>query len=313
MLASIRRFITRSSLVKEPNFDGVHLSMVNRLGSVQHYYHFMMGFVVPLIHVWPEVLAKAAGRPIYVRSCAVMDPILNALKLEGLCILPLSTHTSLKENTDELCRTGRRLDYVSVLGYDTPTEYDRDVFWEVRVKLFDRLAVEIAAERVLLEPMFKGDGPRVLIIDRLPPDPFYKSEDCEVKGAGSERRSVENIVELAEIARSRFTSVATVTLEGRSLASQMALFSIADIIVAQHGAALANLLWARKGANVVEILSNGHIGSQLFPYFFSNLSAAMGLHHDVLHQPIDHGPVSVKDFAASMDALALSHPISTIN
>jgi hypothetical protein len=313
MLASTRRFLTRPSLVKEPNFDGVHLSVVKNPGSVQHYYHFMMGFVVPLIHVWPEVVSKAAGRPIYVRSCAVMDPILNTLKLEGLCILPLSTHSSLKENTDDLCRTGHQLDYVTVSAYDNPAEYDREVFSEVRAKLFDRLAVEIAAERVSLEPMFKGDGPRVLIIDRLPPDPFYKSEDCESKGGGSERRSVENIVKLTELARSRFTSVASVTLEGRSLASQMALFSMADIIVAQHGAALANLLWARKGANVVEILSTRHIGSQLVPYIFSNLSAVMGLHHDVLHQPIEHGPVSVKDFAASMDALALSHPISTIN
>ena len=63
MLASVRRFLTRPSLFKEPNFDGVHLSVVNHLGSVQHYYHFMMGFVVPLIHIWPEVVAKAAGRP----------------------------------------------------------------------------------------------------------------------------------------------------------------------------------------------------------------------------------------------------------
>ncbi|WP_270920484.1 glycosyltransferase 61 family protein [Parasedimentitalea psychrophila] len=269
----------------------------------------MMGFVVPLVHVWPEVVARAAGRPIYVRSCAVMDPILKALKLEGLCILPLSKHRSLKQNAKKLRKAGHRLDYVSVPGFDTPAEYDAEVFLEVRAKLFDQLAVEIAAERVLLEPMFKGDGPRVIIIDRLPPDPFYSSRDCESKGAGSERRSVENMSELADLARSRFTSVAVVTLEGRSLAYQMAMFSMADIIVAQHGAALANLLWARSGANVVEILSSRHIGHKFVPFFFSDLSAAMGLHHDVIHQPSDHGPVCVKDFAVLMDALAQSHDI----
>ena len=86
MIVSIRRLLSRLGLFKHPALDGVHLSM-NHIGSVQHYYHFMMGFVVPLIHIWPEVVAKAAGRPIYVRSCAVMDPILNTLRLEGLCIL----------------------------------------------------------------------------------------------------------------------------------------------------------------------------------------------------------------------------------
>ncbi|NRB20894.1 MAG: glycosyltransferase family 61 protein [Rhodobacteraceae bacterium] len=124
---------------------------------------------------------------------------------------------------------------------------------------------------------------------------------------GSERWSVENRGDLADLARSRFTSVAVITLEGRRLASQMALFSMADIIVAQHGAALANLLWARSGADVVEILSSVHIGSDLVPFYFSNLSAAMGLHHEVIHQPSDHGPVCVKDFAVLMDALAQSH------
>ncbi|MEP2715659.1 glycosyltransferase family 61 protein [Pseudophaeobacter sp.] len=306
MLVLLRRLLTRLGVLKQQPLDGVHLSLVNDHGSVQHFYHFMMGFMVPLVHIWPDVVAKSAGRPVFVRSCAVMDPILKALQLEGLQILPAPIHRSLGEKTDWRRKLGHRLDHVSTPGFDTPAKYDPAVFQAVRERLFDQLGPEIAAERDLLAPLFQGAGPKILIIDRLPPAAFYSSEASEVKGAGSERRSVENMGELADFARSRFDAVASVTLEGRSLAAQMALFSMADVIVAQHGAALANLLWAQKGAYTVEILAKEHETANLMPHYFSKLAAAMGLQHDFLQQTTDHGPVKVQDFAALMDALAPS-------
>lgn len=308
MRVKIRHGLTRLGVIKHPTYDGVHLSLLNQLGSVQHYYHFMMGFIIPLIKVWPDVVAKAAGRQIYVRSCAVMDPIIDELKLEGLCILAESTHKSLRDNAKTLRRVGHRLDYHSEAGFDTPAAYDPAMFFMVRAQLSDRLCAEIASERKALEPLFKASEPRVLIIDRLRADPFYRSEDSEAKSSGAQRRSVANMVELVALARSRHASVALLSLEGRSLSSQIALFSMVDIIVAQHGAALTNLLWARTGTNVIEILPDKLLESKLIPLFFSNLCTVMRLHHHVLNQPFNHGPADVGDFATILDSLLSKRP-----
>jgi hypothetical protein len=45
-----------------------------------------------------------------------------------------------------------------------------------------------------------------------------------------------------------------VTLEGRDYDAQRRLFHEADVIVAPHGAALTNLVWARAGTSVVELV-----------------------------------------------------------
>ncbi len=307
MFDRLRRTLSKRNPFKQPARVGLCVTLKNRNGSVQHYYHFMLGFVVPLVHAWPELKARAGGQPIYVRSCAVMDPVLAALRLEGLQVLPKEDFVAKRSEAINPTQDGPRLDHHEVLGYDRPANYDAKVFTEVRTKLFDRLGAEIAAERAALAPLFKGTGPKVLMIDRLPADPFYRSAQSEVKTAGSQRRSVANMAELADLARARFPSVAVVTLEGRSLASQMALFSMADIIVAQHGASLANLLWARPGAQVVEFLTDEYIKSDVFPLFFANLATAMGLSHDVVAQATDHSPVRAKDFEATLDRLALQY------
>jgi capsular polysaccharide biosynthesis protein len=43
-------------------------------------------------------------------------------------------------------------------------------------------------------------------------------------------------------------------IEKTSLAYQLNPFRQADIVVAQHGAALGNLVWARESIGVVEIV-----------------------------------------------------------
>ncbi|MEQ9506644.1 MAG: glycosyltransferase family 61 protein [Hyphomonas sp.] len=49
------------------------------------------------------------------------------------------------------------------------------------------------------------------------------------------------------------------TLSGRSVAEQAALFREADVIVAVHGAALANLVFSPPGQKVIELLPNNHL------------------------------------------------------
>jgi capsular polysaccharide biosynthesis protein len=68
-----------------------------------------------------------------------------------------------------------------------------------------------------------------------------------------------------------------VAMEGRPLDEQAAVFAAADVIVGVHGAALANLAFARPGTRVVEL-----VGANTLNWVFSPLSWAAGLEHDVL-------------------------------
>ncbi len=66
----------------------------------------------------------------------------------------------------------------------------------------------------------------------------------------------------------------------RSLREQISLFHEAEIVVAPHGAALANLLWCRPGTLVVELASECY-----FPPFYQNLAEFCGLRHAAVLSP----------------------------
>jgi len=69
----------------------------------------------------------------------------------------------------------------------------------------------------------------------------------------------------------------TVSMQGRSIDEQAAVFAAADVVVGVHGAALANLVFARKGTRVVEL-----IGANTLNWIFSPLSRTVGLEHDIV-------------------------------
>ena len=80
----------------------------------------------------------------------------------------------------------------------------------------------------------------------------------------------------------------SVTMGGRSVAEQIALFARAEMIVALHGASLANIVFCAPGTRLVEIFTHNHstpayaimAGAQDMPY--ASLTAEPG-------SPIDDG------------------------
>jgi capsular polysaccharide biosynthesis protein len=77
----------------------------------------------------------------------------------------------------------------------------------------------------------------------------------------------------------------TVTLGGRSLDEQVALFSRAEVVVAPHGGGLSNLVWCRPGTAVVELYADDYVN----PVFWG-LSELLGLrHHHVVGRPATPG------------------------
>jgi capsular polysaccharide biosynthesis protein len=89
-------------------------------------------------------------------------------------------------------------------------------------------------------------------------------------------------------------------LETVPLAEQAAWFGLTDILVAQHGAGLSNIIWMRHGTHVIEI--DPDTGSNTL---FSHLAPLFGVSYSRLRQDAGaFGPVPVQDLAALIAPLA---------
>ena len=217
---------------------GTHLSIKNQSGSVEHYYHFLLGFLLPIVHY--RYFESTDLGEIYVRSCGIMDPHIASLRMPGITILERKLHAelfSIKRND---------IDYVSIDGWDSPLcDFSGKI-----IRAIDKVLLLLELD-VKLDAYKSDDDFRLMIINRLQSNPFYLSEKCEIKTSGSDRRSLPNFEDL--VGSLSHLSPTVVSLEGLSLEEQIILFRTHDLIIAQHGAALANIIFCHRGTRVIEI------------------------------------------------------------
>jgi hypothetical protein len=165
------------------------------------------------------------------------------------------------------------------------------------VSLFDGRVIRDFTTRVrrgLGEP----DGPQseILVIDRASSNPYYASAATEVKTSGRERRSVSNMEEVARAlaAVGECRQVDAALLSPRE---QVQAFTTARVLVGQHGAGLANMVWMAPGSTVVEILPP--MGPKVLG-LFRQLAAACGHRYACVRQPERHGPVAADEVVAAV-------------
>jgi hypothetical protein len=117
----------------------------------------------------------------------------------------------------------------------------------------------------------------------------------------SGRRSVINEEETVALAQSHGFTV--VDDRPRSVVEQIGLFRSAEVIIAPHGAALANLTWCRPGTRVIELLPRSYQ-----PMYFRNLCTSLGLVHAAVRDPdargFGHWTQSASDFAVDLQVLS---------
>jgi hypothetical protein len=103
-----------------PPADHTILDIRSRDGSVDHYFHFLLGFLPPLLQ---HQEAHQPSRKILIRSCGPFDAHLADLRLRNTIIIP----------DPELRRlAGSGLyDVDRKFGYDTPKAYDRQILYQV--------------------------------------------------------------------------------------------------------------------------------------------------------------------------------------
>jgi hypothetical protein len=294
-----QRMVERTLLLDVPD---LHLTIRNHGGSVEHFHHFLLGFLVPLVCHARASWQNPRYRAILIRSCGPMDAIVRQLKSSRLQLLDKNAHREMGEGRSRLASifrgaafgSGERR-YMDLRGYDYPLVYNARVFAAAQRALNQILGTEIAAARTTLDQRFPKGAPRILAVDRGAADPFYLSASAEAKQAGSGRRSIPNYHEMVEAVSRELGFVLSLKLEGMQLAEQIALFSSVDMVIAQHGAALSNLIWARPGTAVVEVMPRSMPREIQDVGFFSNLAKCKQLHHRFVWQDGDHAPVDIAD------------------
>lgn len=280
--------------------DNWHVSVKHVPGSVEHFHHFLLGFFVPLIFQFSTKWERRVLGQVIIRSCDPMDRIIRELGDNRIKIIDRNLHRWIRNRRTRNAFgpqnnsnwSSSTLNFITLRGCDYPRTYNKRKFAQVRDALhtLDWVQSEI---RTTAENWARGDA-GILLIERDTGDPFYLSEWSEAKESGRERRSIANHQELWCRLRQNHQGCLNVRPEGLTLARQFALFSLADIIIAQHGAALANLIWAKPGVTVIEILPKNLRPDQKIFDLFGNLAGCMGLRYRRVLQEDKHGSVDVK-------------------
>lgn len=237
----------------------LHLTLHNKYGSSDHYYHFLLGQLLPLIYT--RYITKPNAPVIYVKSCGKMDTHINALNIPGVCIVSPKEHNKMRKKCEIEC--------LKVEGYDIiPGNRDKIL-----------ISKEILSAQFNLQNTIPIEN-KILLINRLPPCEYYTTHVKEKsRVSGAYRRSIPNFNEL--VGELSFLKPTVATLEDTTLESQAQLFNTHNIIVAQHGAALSNVIFCNPKTNIFEISPCRERCYQCL----TNLS--MGIYHRV-NQLDDH-------------------------
>jgi capsular polysaccharide biosynthesis protein len=130
---------------------------------------------------------------------------------------------------------------------------------------------------------------RVTLINRAPSLPFYLTE-AESRSSGADRRSIPNIADLAE-ALGGMVNLQLFEGEHLQAAEQVRAMSETTVLIGQHGAGLANMVWMAPGGVVVEILPK--ILGRNVRTLFRGLARSCGHTYVAVAQENGHAPVDI--------------------
>lgn len=237
-------------------------------GSVEHFYHFFFGYLLPVV-LYQE---KTGSMAFTVRDCGPMNDWFRLLRPD--------TDLEFMAPGVMLHRTvTHRQERVFLRGWDDPTRFHRKSLRQFSALMISRVGVDMKS--------VQGKSPVVTIIERRKSPSFYLESGSEVFASGTQYRSWPNIHKTYE-ALSSVANVSMVDSAELGPHDQVRTFSSTDILVAQHGAGLSNMVFMRPGASVIEIKPPLN---PIISHIYSNLASAMGLGYCSVDQADDHAPV----------------------
>lgn len=251
-------------------------------GSVQTFYHFLLGYFLP-VTLWLE---HARMRHIVLRDCGPMNCWFD--------LLPPDVEVEVVQPGVALAAvTGKWMRYRAIRGLDDPEHFDARRLRSARAAVLTRIG-----ERGQVTPN------RVVVVDRGSSDAFHRGPGSETEMSGSERRSTPN---LAAVVRSLPFTVPVDVVDTAVLAPVEQIRVIRDcrVLVGQHGAGLAHMLWLEPGATVVEI--QPPVPDEALD-LFARLAATLGHGYVRVTQESVHAPVEPDLLRAALACLEVLDP-----
>lgn len=235
-------------------------------GRTDHYHHFLAGYLLPVIA--DADLTK--GDEI---SLAFSGPMTRLIHEVGFTSQP-NFKTEVEPQIFGPPPEGYEVR--NVRGVDGCNTAVPDGFAKnVNAKLDHIFGIE--------ESEYADCEPEILLIDRgeAPKEIFDENE--HIRLSGSQRRTLSNMDEIAACLE-KYGPVNRCFLDDKSFREQIIAFRRAKFVVAQHGAGLSNLVFAKQCKHVLEFAPEEKIGEQVW---FKNLSKHVGAVHRVylINQP----------------------------
>ena len=254
-------------------------------GTVQVFYHFLLGYFAPLAR-WLE---RTGAPRIAVRDCGPMNVWFETLpdELDVQIVKPgVALHSIVGQHTR----------FQVVKGLDHPHRHKRK-------KLL--AAIEAMQSLVAVETV---DSIPILVVDRQTSDDFHSGPESETEMSGAKRRSVPNLAHVCNEGLDpdsyRLEDMAHV-----APGDQIAYASTSRILVAQHGAGLTHMVWMPPGSAIIEI--HPPLPAEAVD-IFRKLAAALGHHYERIeqsdvHAPVD-GPLLIAAIRRALDEKATGDP-----
>ena len=243
-------------------------------GSVQQYYHFLLGYLAPVLQ-WTT---RHPDTPIAVRDCGPMNRWFDLMKPQ--------TDLEIMHVGDVLHVLAGNLQPNKVLkGMDFPDQFSRS-----QIQEFASHTLAIAQQR---HPAQQGTH-KVIVSDRASHDNFFASSAAEWPESGSQKRSVPNLMDLVNSwGRSDVVLIDGATTD---MYEQVVRHSQATTLIGQHGAGLTNMIWMSPGSHVIESLPPMPDDAK---GIFRTLARTLDLHYTVVPQHSVHAPIDTSALTAA--------------
>ena len=245
-------------------------------GSVQQYYHFLLGYLAPVL-AWAD---RHPSRPIAVRDCGPMNRWFELLQPE--CDLDIMTVGDVLHVLAGNLQPNRVLQ-----GMDYPDRFSRQ----------DIVAFSDRTRKIAHERCFDDlNAPSIVVSDRASSDEFFATPAAEWPESGSQKRSVPN---LRETINTMTTSDIRILDAARTdVYEQILVHTHARVLIGQHGAGLTNMIWMKPGSFVIEILPPMPVDAE---NIFRNLARTLGINYLVVQQASVHAPIDPRELISAIE------------
>jgi hypothetical protein len=251
----------------------------NWQGTPDRFYHFLLGYLVPLL-IWQE---RTGNLDIAVRDSGPHNPWFELLR-------PQTSVEFLPPGMMLERYLSHRQERVVFHDWDNPTRFHRRALASARTAALNN-------SRSAVGP--NSDSPRITILERRPSVEHYRKASAETPGGGADWRSIPNLGDIADSLRD--TGLVKV-VDTASMTPQEQVLTLlnTDLLIAQHGAGLSNMLWMESGRSVIEILPDR---PPTIDAIFRNLAAARKLSYQAIPQNGEHAALDPKLIVNSAQAL----------